>query len=379
MRVTLRDVAERSQVSISTASRVLNGRSDVRKEVQERVLAAARELQYTVNQHARALREGTSKTLGVVLWDARATSFNGPLLRGIYDAATPRGYSVMVCDASSSVEAERQAYQQLLERRVDGVLINSGVGGAEPLRRLASAGMPFVVLNRRIDDGDGVHADYVLIDAEQGSYLATRHLIELGHERILYHTLAGRSVPALERFPGYRRALAEYTIPFVDELVIESTTLLADTHARIKEAMGRLRPRPTAIVAFNDLHATAVLKALADLKLRVPDDVAVVGQNNQDFTPFLVPPLTTVVHTVQQLGRQGAELLLQRLVWPDDEPWLPHRVALEPTLIVRESSGGPRSDRAVSATRARASKGRNGVLAASPGAVRDARLPRSVE
>jgi LacI family transcriptional regulator len=345
MRVTLREVAQRSQVSISTASRVLNGRGDVRKEVQERVLTAARDLQYTVNQHARALREGTSRTLGVVLYDARATAFNGPLLRGVYDAATPRGYSVMVCDGGSSAEAERQAYQQLLERRVDGILVNSGIGGAEPLRRLATAGMPFVVLNRRVDgaDGaDGVDADYVLIDAEQGSYLATRHLIELGHERILYHTLAGRSVPALERSPGYRRALAEYGIPFAPELVLESKIALTDTHAQVLSAMGRLRPRPTAVVAFNDLHATAVLKALADLHLRVPDDVAVVGQNNQDFTPYLLPPLTTIVHTVQQLGRQGAELLLQRLAWPDDEPWLPHRVALEPTLIVRESSGGPR-------------------------------------
>ena len=342
MRVTLREVAQRSRVSISTASRALNGRSDVSKDVQERVQAAARELQYTVNQHARALRDGTSKTLGVVLYDARATSFNGPLLRGIYDAATPRGYSVMVCDAGGSVEAERHAYQQLLERRVDGVLINSGVGGAEPLRSLATASMPFVVLNRRVEDADGVAADYVLIDAEQGSYLATRHLLELGHERILYHTLPAASVPSLERSPGYRRALAEYGIAFASEYVLESKITLEDTHARVLEAMGRLRPRPTAVVAFNDLHATAVLKALHDLGLRVPEDIAVVGQNNQDFTPFLVPPLTTVAHTVQQLGRQGAELLLQRLAWPDDEPWLPHRVALEPTLIVRESSGSPR-------------------------------------
>src|SRR5689334_16102354 len=235
MRVTLRQVAQRSGVWISTASRVLDVRSAARKEVQERVLNAARDLLDTVNQHARARGEGTSKALGLVLYGARATSFNGPLLRGIYDAATPRGYSVMVCDAGGSVEAERQAYQQLLERRVDGVLINSGVGGAEPLRRLASAGMPFVVLNRRIDDADGVEADYVLIDAEQGSYLATRHLLELGHERILYHTLAGPVVPALERSPGYRRALAEHGIPFVPDLVLETGRTLADTHAGVQE------------------------------------------------------------------------------------------------------------------------------------------------
>jgi len=173
-------------------------------------------------------------------------------------------------------------------------------------------------------------------------------------------TLAGRSVPALERSPGYRRALAECGVPFDAALVLECKIGLPDTHARVLEAMGQLRPRPTAIVAFNDLHATAVLKALADLKLRVPDDVAVVGQNNQEFTPFLVPPLTTVVHTVQQLGRQGAELLLQRLAWPDDDPWLPHRVALEPTLIVRESSGGPRGHAATRAPRGRAPLQLNG-------------------
>lgn len=344
MRVTLRDVAERSHVSISTASRVLNGRSDVRKEVQERVLAAARDLQYTVNQHARALREGTSKTLGVVLYDARATAFNGPLLRGIYDAATPRGYSVMVCDAGSSVEAERQAYQQLLERHVDGVLVNSGVGGAEPLRHLSKAGMPFVVLNRRVDDAEGVDADYVLIDAERGSYLATRHLIDLGHTRILYHVLAApQNVPSLERSPGYRRALAEHGIAFDPDCLLETAGGLAGTHAGTLEAFGRRRPRPTAVVAYNDVHATAILKALHDLELRVPEDVAVVGQNNQEYTPFLIPPLTTVSHPVQQLGRQGADLLLQRLAWPDDEPWLPHHVALEPRLIVRESSGRARS------------------------------------
>jgi LacI family transcriptional regulator len=340
MRVTLREVAQRSQVSISTASRILNGRSDARKEVQERVLIAARELKYAANQHARALKGGSSRTLGVVLYQARATWFNGPLLRGIYDAATPRGYSVMVCDSGASAEAERQAYQQLLERRVDGVLVNSGVGGAEPLRDLARAGMPFVVLNRRLEDADGVDADYVLVDAEHGSYLATRHLLELGHERILYHTLAApQSVPSLERSPGYRRALAERGIAFVPEWVLQTGSTLADTHAEMISAMRRLRPRPTAIVAFNDIHATAILKALHDLGLRVPDDISVVGQNNQEFTPYLVPPLTTVVHAVQQLGRQGVELMLQRLAWPESEPWLPHRVALEPTLIVRESSG----------------------------------------
>lgn len=339
MSTTLREVAERSQVSISTASRALNGRSDVSKDVRERVLSAAQDLQYTANHNARALKGVTSKILGVVLYDARANTFNAALMRGVYDAATPRGYSVIVCDGGASVEAEQEAYQLLLEKRVDGVLVNSGVGGAASMRRLMAAEMPLVVLNRRIDDA-GIEVDYVMIDAERGAYLATRHLIELGHTHILYHALAPQSVPSNERLPGYRRALAEFEIPFTPDLIMETGSALDDTYARLTTTMQQSKPRPTGIVAYNDTHAVAVLKALHDLGLQVPDDVAVVGQNNLDYTEFLIPPLTSVAHAVQQMGRQGTEILLQKLAWTDDDqPWLPHRVALEPVLIVRASSG----------------------------------------
>jgi LacI family transcriptional regulator len=337
MSITLREVAARSQVSISTASRALNGRSDVSKEVRDRVLSAAHELQYTANQNARALKGATSKILGVVLYDVRANTFNAPLMRGVYDAATPRGYSVIVCDGASA-EAEQESYRLLLEKRVDGVLVNSGVGGAAPLRRLVAAEMPFVVLNRRIDER-GTDVDYVMVDAERGAYIATRHLLELGHARILYHAIGPESVPSLERLPGYRRALAEFEVPFTPELIMHSGRTLDDTYARVTSTFQQPQPRPTAILAYNDTYAVAVLKALHDLGLRVPEDVAIVGQNNLEFTDFLIPPLTSVAHPVQQMGRQGTEILLQKLAWADDQPWLPHRVALEPVLVVRESSG----------------------------------------
>jgi LacI family transcriptional regulator len=212
--------------------------------------------------------------------------------------------------------------------------------------------MPFVVLNRRVEMSHGVEADYVMVDAERGCYLATRHLLEQGHARIVYHGIEPANVPSLERLPGYRRALGEFEIPFAPELVIHSGGNLDDTRRTVSATIQEVRPRPSAILAYNDTHAVAVLKALHDLELRVPDDIAVVGQNNLDFTEFLVPPLTTVAHPVQQMGRQGTEILLQKLAWPDQESWLPHRVALEPVLIVRESSR-PAADASVS-SRARA-------------------------
>jgi len=339
MGITLRDVAERSQVSISTASRALNGRSDVSKDVRARVLATARALNYTANQHARALKGVTSKILGVVLHDARAIIFNGALLRCIYDAATPHGFSVIVCDGGGSAEAEQQAIQLLLEKRVDGVLVNSATGGAAPLLMLAAANTPFVVLNRRVEDGEGIDADYVIVDAERGSYLATRHLVQAGHTRIIYQVLA-ENVPSLERLPGYRRALAEFEVPFEAELIVHSNSL-ASTREGVMDAMTRVQPRPTAVIAFNDEHAVPTLTALHDVGLRAPEDVAVVSQNNLNFAEFLVPPLTSVAHAVQQAGRQGTEILLRKLSWPDEEPWTPQRVVLEPALIVRESSRRP--------------------------------------
>ncbi len=344
MGITLREIAARSRVSISTASRALNGRSDVSKEVRDRVLSVAHELEYTANLHARALKGVTSKILGVVLYDARANTFNASLMRGVYDAATPRGYSVIVCDGAASVEAEQAAVRLLLEKRVDGVLVNS-VAAADSLRRLASSGMPYVVLNRRVEPTAASDVDYVMVDAERGCYLATRHLLEQGHSRVLYHGLAPESVPTLERLPGYRRALAEFEIPFTPELVMRTERTLQDTHRTLIATMKRLTPRPTAILAYNDAYAVAVLKALHDVGLRVPDDVAVAGQNDQEFTAFLIPPLTTVAHPVQQMGRQGTEILLQKLAWPGEDPWLPHRVALEPVLVVRESSLRPKRTR----------------------------------
>jgi LacI family transcriptional regulator, galactose operon repressor len=341
MSVTLREVAARSQVSVSTASRALNGRGEISKEVRERVLSAAHELQYAANQNARALKSATTKIIGVVLYDAGASTFNAPLMQGVYDAATPRGYSVIVCDAAGSATAEEQALQALLERQVDGILINSAAAPNQ-LRRLHAAGMPFVVINRRVEEASGLEADYVLVDAERGCYLGTRHLLEQGHTRIVYHGLEPTSVPTLERLPGYRRALGEFGIPFAPELVMHSaSSSLADTHLAVTSTMQRLSPRPTAILAFNDTFAVAILKGLHDLGLRVPEDVAVVGQNNLEFTEFLCPPLTTVAHPVQQMGRQGTQLLLQKLAWPDHQMWLPHRVALEPVLVVRDSSRRP--------------------------------------
>ena len=220
MRVTLRDVAERSQVSISTASRALNGRSDVRKEVQERVLAAARELQYTANQHARALREGHQQ-------DARAwccTTRARPRSTARCCAASttpPRRAATASWSATPAHRSRPSGRRTSSSSNGASTACWSTRGSAAPNRSAASlgAGMPFVVLNRRVDDADGVDADYVLIEAEQRQLSRHPPPDRAGpRAHPVPHPRRAAERASLERSPGYRRALAEYGIPFAPEL-----------------------------------------------------------------------------------------------------------------------------------------------------------------
>jgi LacI family transcriptional regulator len=334
MPITIRDVARQSGVSVSTASRALNGRVDVSDDVRTRVLAAARDLNYTVNLHARVLKGAASKTLAIILYNTASLTFNATMTRGIYDIATPRGYSVMVFNSQGDAELELQAHRMLRQNHVDGVLINSVESGAAPLQHLLAQDIPFVLLNRRVME---MECDYVMVDYERGSYLAACHLLELGHRRILCQLGAHDHAPTLERIAGYCKALQEYEVPIEPELIVHSSKPF-EAHQIVLEAMQRLQPRPTAIMAYNDEAAIPVLKALSDLSLRVPDDVSVVGHNDLSFAPYLIPPLTSIAQSIHEMGVRAMQILLQKLALPEGEPWIPQQIILEPKPSIRQSS-----------------------------------------
>lgn len=334
MPVTIRDIARRAGVSVSTASRALNKRGDVSREARERVLGSARDLDYAVNLHARALTGATSKMLGFILYDS-ATTFHALMARGVEEVATARGYSLVVCNTGGAREPELRAHQMILEKRVDGVLINSIQSGDAPLRRLAAEGIPFVLLNRR---SATVPSDHVVVDFRRGAYMATMHLLSLGHRRIMYQVAQPDHPPVLERVAGYRQALEEYGAPFDSSLVVHCGGRLECAYDIVIEAMHRQSNLPTALLAYNDQWAIPLYKALHDLALRIPDDVAVIGHNDLEFAPYLLPPLSSVSIPVLEMGRMGAQILFDRLDWPEDREWEVRQTTLAPTLIAREST-----------------------------------------
>lgn len=336
MRVTIRDIANRAGVSVSTASRALNDKPDVSVGTRARVLAAAQELDYTVNVYARALVGGRSRTLGLIIPDS-GEPFFAQLARGVADVATSHGYSIIVHNTNERPEFELQAHHMLLERRVEGILIGSVQSGPAPLRRLIEAGVFCLLLNRRLDN---MEVDYVLSDYQYGAYEATVHLCALGHTRIAHITGADNRFSVQERLIGYHRALAAHGIHPDPALVLRCQADLDSVYALVLRALPRISPRPTAIFAYNDKYCIAVLKALNDLGWRVPDDVALVGYDDLEYARFLQPPLTTIAQSPYDVGKIGTEILIERLEQPEGPQSMRH-VILKPELRIRASSQPP--------------------------------------
>jgi LacI family transcriptional regulator len=334
MSASIRDVAQRAGVSISTASRALNNKPDVNKCVRARILAAAQELDYAANLHARVMGGGRSQTLGLIISNS-ADPFFAALARGVSDAATSGGYSLIVWNTDEAIDRELWAHQMLRERRVDGALLASMQSGEAPLCRLSEEGIPFVLLNRYLDH---FPANCVQLDYRKGARDATAHLIALGHCRIAHLTHSDDRYSVRERLAGYRERLEEASVPFAPEMVIRCSGGIGGAYRAVLEALPGLQPRPTALFSYNDLWCVGVLMALHELGWRVPEDISLMGCDDLEMSAFLVPPLSTVFQDPYAIGSRGVKLLIEQLCAPSDQPWTHRRVVLQPELRVRAST-----------------------------------------
>jgi LacI family transcriptional regulator len=327
---TIREVAESAGVSYATVSHVINNTRLVSPETRERVLAAMAELNYRPNALARSLRQGKTNTIGLVLPDS-ANPFFAEISRCIEEETFKKGYSVFLCNTELDTQRELFYVDVLSKKQVDGIIFVAAGDQADSLDFLVSRNMPVVMIDR---DVPNVEVDAVLTDHRLGGYLATRHLLELGHTRIA--CIAGPSsiTPSAERIIGYRKALEEAGLPYDEKLVLRG-----DYHAQsgmdITHTILRMDPRPTAIFALNDLMALGALRAAAESGCSVPSDLAVVGYDDLELSHFTNPPLTTIAQPKTEIGAQAVDLLVDRMSRKDRPP---SRVVLPPELIVRRST-----------------------------------------
>jgi DNA-binding LacI/PurR family transcriptional regulator len=333
--VTIRDVARAAGVSATTVSNVLNDRTDaMTSETLQRVQEAIRALNYHPSSIARGLVTRRTATIGLILAEIetplflQALNFIEPIARGA-------GYNVLLCNARN-LEDERQALNLLLEKQVAGIIFlsTSQYLDDDHLLELQLSGPPVVLINRAtIHD----RFDQINWDNATGVATAVEHLVRLGHHRIAHLRGPIERRSSDERLQGYRLALEKCGLEYCENYVRPGDfTAPPDTWRQSTLELLALSPKPTAIIAADDIVAAVVIRTVQNAGLRVPQDVAVVGIDDQPFSIYLNPALTTVQLPVIEAGKCAVQMLLDRIA---SRRATPKRMKLPCPLIVRESCG----------------------------------------
>src|SRR6266850_3414687 len=333
--VTMRQIAERAEVSIGTVSHVINGTAKVREKLRIRVVEAIRRLGYQPSQLGRGLRRNQTSLVGMIIPDVTNPFFPG-VVRGVEDVAYERSFRLVLCNTDNDPHKESLYLSELRSYRPAGLLV---IPAAEShitaqLRTLATSGPPVVCIDRRPTGWDG---DVVVLANEAGSYAATTHLLRMGHRNLAVITGPMHLTNAAERLKGFPRALDEARISIEPEYVQEARFDRQSGHQAALRLL-RMLPRPTAIFACNDLMALGVLLAARELDVSCPEELSVVGFDNLDFTEFTAPALTTVHQSGYQLGATAARLLLERI---DGSKQRAKKLVLQTELKVRNSTAPP--------------------------------------
>lgn len=332
---TIRDVAERAGVSITTVSHVVNRTRKVEPATAARVEAAIEELGYRPNALARSMRRGTTHTVGVVVPDI-ANPFFGDLARSLEDHMFEAGYSAIICNSDGDEEKEARYLEVLQSKQVDGLLLVAASHPSDGLLGIVERGTPAIVVDRELD---ALAVPQVLVANSEGGKLAGRHLLELGHRDIGVIAGPGGLGTSARRLDGLRAALAEGGLDLPPERVVLGDFRAASGRAAMEGWLGR-EARPTAVFAENDLMAIGALSAAHAAGIDVPKQLTVVGFDGIAFGADVTPPLTTVAQSADAMATAAIDLLMERLRDPAAEP---RTVELPVSLEVRGSSAPPPS------------------------------------
>ena len=328
---TIKDVAQLAGVAPITVSRVINDSGYVSDETRRRVEAAIAELGYVPNRVARSLRSKQTHTLALILTDI-TNPFWTTVARGVEDVASADGFNVILCNTDESEPKENSYVRVLLQKQVDGFVLVPADRTSRSVTLIRKQQVPLVILDRTVP----APVDIVRSDSEGGAYLLTRHLLELGHRHIAMLSGPEEVSTAVDRAAGYRRALTEAGVS-VDERTVRYRAFTQEGGYLMTQEVLTVRPRPTALFAANNFIAIGAFRALREVGLRVPEDIALVAFDDLPPTFTMEPFLTVAAQRAYEMGRRATQLLLQRLI--EATPGPAQEIILPTDLVVRRSSG----------------------------------------
>ncbi|UQA96096.1 LacI family DNA-binding transcriptional regulator [Streptomyces halobius] len=329
---TMVDVARRAGVSVATVSHVLNETRPVRPATRAAVLGAIDELGYTHNTLARSLVTARTRSIGLAV-SAIGNPYFTEILQGVEAGALAAGYSLLIADPHDDPEHERKVVQLLHERRVDGMIVAPSAEPAEMAGYLTRRGVPTVFLDRRVGDGH----DQVCAENSGPVRQLVEHLADLGHSRIgLVAGLPGLSTTA-ERVQGYREGLRARGLPSAPELLAGGNSEAVGAQDATRRLLAAPEP-PTAIITANNAMTIGALRALRDMRLQVPRDIALACFDDFSWADLFEPRLTVIAQPSKDIGTAAVRLLLERLEQPDRPP---RALRLPCAFVHRTSCGCP--------------------------------------
>jgi DNA-binding LacI/PurR family transcriptional regulator len=329
---TIKDIARKLRISVSTVSRALRNLPDVNPETKKSVEELAKQLNYEPNYIAQSLINKKTRIIGVIV-PAISSPVFGRILTGMNDAAQQHKYQLMICQSNESAELEETLIKQLASFKVDGLLVSvSGETQREqPFEIFKRKEIPIVFFDRVLPD---VNATKVIVDEYHSAFMAIEFLIKSGYRNIAH--LAGPSNLSIsvDRLNGYLAALKNHNIPVNKKFIIPCNHFEEDASEGIKKLFSR-KPFPDGIFCINDASAVTVIKYLNKRGIHIPDEVAVIGFNNDPISEVVEPSLTTIMLPCYEIGQKAVDMLIKRI---DNYSIPPETIKLHSKLIKRNSS-----------------------------------------
>ncbi len=330
----IREVAKKAGVSVATVSRVLNHPESVSATTMELVLATMKKMQYTPNGFARSLALNRSSTIALLIPNILNPLYT-QIAKGVEDIAHQKGYNILLCNTEENGEKERDYLHMLIEKRVGGFILTASQLENKDLQKIKNQNIPFVMVGRNIEEID---ANMVFTDYHVGAYQITQHLIEVGYSSIAHIMGSLNQIENLQKKSGYERALQEAEIILKSEYIVEGNNEIEGGYLGAKKLL-KLKKRPRAIFAANDLMAIGAIDAIKTSGLHVPEDVAIVGFDDITISSFIEPKLTTISQPVYKMGLIAARLLFESIEDRQQEDGFKQKIFLQPKLMVRKSCG----------------------------------------
>ena len=336
-KATLKDIADTLHVSITTVNRALKNHPDISTKLKDQILFLAEELHYRPNFFASSLRKRHSGIIGVIIPKV-IHYFSSTVLSGIIKASSDHSYQVIISESNNDLETEKMSLLNMMNSGVDGVLIavSNNTRDETHFDILEEENIPFVFFDKVPDHISGPK---VLTDDKKGAFIATEHLIRQNYKRIAHIKGQEASRNAKPRFNGYKEALEKHNFEFDPQLIRECISATEEEGYQFALQLMKMKNSPDAIFCVNDETAIGVLAALRKNKIRLPEEVGVVGFSNTKASMYMQPSLTSIEQFGFNIGKTATEILLDLICNGNEGILLKEMNAiLEPKLFIRESS-----------------------------------------